>query len=101
MAKAKAQADTASIVEEEKTIETVEQTAEPVETKELKPETDKADKKAEKPIKGNVIIKCDGYAGKSIVLPTRTVQLDEKGCCEVTGEEAERLLTIPGYELSK
>ena len=54
----------------------------------------------EKPIKDDdkVIIKCAAYAGKSIVLPTRTISLDEKGCCEVTGIEAKRLLTIPGYE---
>jgi hypothetical protein len=54
----------------------------------------------EKPIEDDdkVIIKCTAYAGKSIVLPTRTISLDEKGCCEVTGIEAKRLLTIPGYE---
>ena len=54
----------------------------------------------EKPINDDekIIIKCADYAGKSIVLPTRTIQLDEKGCCEVTGIEAKRLLTIPGYE---
>ena len=58
------------------------------------------EKPAEKPIKDDdkVIIKCAAYAGKSIVLPTRTISLDEKGCCEVTGIEAKRLLTIPGYE---
>lgn len=103
MANAKAKPDTASIVEEEKT--TVE-TDKPVETK---PEI-KAEKveKAEKPAKektisddAKVIIKCETYAGKSLVLPTRTITLDEKGCCEVTGIEAKRLLTLPGYELSK
>ena len=51
--------------------------------------------------KSKVIIKCVGYEGKEIVLPTRTIKLDEKGCCEVTGEEAKRLLSIPGYELAK
>lgn len=105
MAKAKAQADAASIVEEEKT--TVE-TETPVETK---PETEeKAEKGSknektakEKPIADDakVVIKCDAYAGKELVLPTRTITLDEKGCCEVTGIEAKRLLSLPGYELSK
>lgn len=102
MAKAKAQADTASIVEEKNS--TVE-TETPVETK---PETEnKAEKNGktakEKPIADDakVIIKCEAYAGKELVLPTRTITLDEKGCCEVTGIEAKRLLTLPGYELSK
>ena len=102
MAKAKAQADAASIVEEEKT--TVE-TETPVEKK---PETEnKAEKNGktskEKPIADDakVVIKCDAYAGKELVLPTRTITLDEKGCCEVTGIEAKRLLSLPGYELSK
>lgn len=73
----------------------------PVETPETKPVEKSKDKKAEeKPIKDDdkVVIVCAAYAGKSIVLPTRTIQLDEKGCCEVTGIEAKRLLTIPGYE---
>ena len=52
-------------------------------------------------INAKVIIKCADYAGKELVLPTRTITLDDKGCCEVTGIEAKRLLTIPGYELSK
>lgn len=47
-----------------------------------------------------VVIRCAAYAGKSIILPTRTIELDEKGNCEVTGLEAKRLLTIPGYELA-
>ena len=101
MAKAKVQADTASIVEEKNS--TVE-TETPVETK---PETEnKAEKNGktakEKPIDdAKVVIKCEAYAGKELVLPTRTITLDEKGCCEVTGIEAKRLLTLPGYELSK
>ena len=103
MANAKAKPDTASIVEEEKT------TVETEKSVETKPET-KAEKveKAEKPAKekaisddAKVIIKCETYAGKELVLPTRTITLDEKGCCEVTGIEAKRLLTLPGYELSK
>lgn len=95
----------APVVENEKTTE-VEQTkkaADVIETpvaenkKAEKPEDKKAE---EKPIKDDdkIVIICAAYAGKSIVLPTRTIQLDEKGCCEVTGIEAKRLLTIPGYE---
>ena len=102
----KDQTNTTSVVEQtEKTTE-VEQTENattennsvvvdetPAETPETKPVE-------EKPIEDDdkVIIKCAAYAGKSIVLPTRTISLDEKGCCEVTGIEAKRLLTIPGYE---
>lgn len=104
-----AKTDTASIVEEEKT--TVE-TDKPVDT-EVKPEEkaietpvkeEKPEEKAEKKqFKDDekVVIKCAAYAGKNIVLPTRTITLDEKGYCEVTGIEATRLLTIPGYELKK
>ena len=103
----------APVVENEKTTE-VEQTEnattennsvvadeKPVETSEPKPVEKSKDKKAEeKPIKDDdkIVIICAAYAGKSVVLPTRTIQLDEKGCCEVTGIEAKRLLTIPGYE---
>ena len=107
----KSETDTTSVVEQtEKTTE-VEQTEnattennsvvadeKPVETPETKPADEKpAD---EKPINDDdkIVICCAAYAGKSVVLPTRTIQLDEKGCCEVTGAEAKRLLTIPGYE---
>ena len=106
----KDQANTTSVVEQtEKTTE-VEQTEnvttennsvvadeKPAETKPVETNDNKA---KEKPIKDDdkIIIKCAAYAGKSIVLPTRTISLDEKGCCEVTGIEAKRLLTIPGYE---
>ena len=116
----KDQTDTTSVVEQtEKTTE-VEQTEnattennsvvveeKPAETSETKPANEKPVEKPEEtkpaeenPIKDDdkVIIKCAAYAGKSIVLPTRTISLDEKGCCEVTGIEAKRLLTIPGYE---
>lgn len=98
--------NTTSVVESEKTteVEQTEKAADVVETPAVE-ETKKAekpeDKKAEeKPIKDDdkIVIICAAYAGKSIVLPTRTIQLDEKGCCEVTGIEAKRLLTIPGYE---
>ena len=97
--------NTTSVVENEKTteVEQTEKAADVVETpavenkKAEKPEDKKAE---EKPIKDDdkIVIICAAYAGKSIVLPTRTIQLDEKGCCEVTGIEAKRLLTIPGYE---
>ena len=102
--------NTTSVVENEKTTE-VEQTEnattennsvvadeKPEETPETKPVEEKPVE--EKPIDDDekIVIKCAAYAGKSIVLPTRTIQLDEKGCCEVTGIEAKRLLTIPGYE---
>jgi hypothetical protein len=111
----KDQTNTTSVVEQtEKTTE-VEQTEnattennsvvadeKPVETPETKPVDEKPEETTveEKPIDDDekIVIKCAAYAGKSIVLPTRTIQLDEKGCCEVTGIEAKRLLTIPGYE---
>jgi hypothetical protein len=109
----KDQTNTTSVVEQtEKTTE-VEQTEnattenksvvadeKPVETPDTKPVETNDNKAKEKPIKDDdkIIIKCAAYAGKSIVLPTRTISLDEKGCCEVTGIEAKRLLTIPGYE---
>ena len=97
--------NTTSVVENEKTTE-VEQTENATtennsvvvdETPEEKPEEKPVE---EKPIDDDekIVIKYAAYAGKSIVLPTRTIQLDEKGCCEVTGIEAKRLLTIPGYE---
>ena len=74
----------------------------PVETPETKPVEETPEEKPveERPIDDDekIVIKCVAYAGKSVVLPTRTIQLDEKGCCEVTGIEAKRLLTIPGYE---
>lgn len=96
----------APVVENEKTteVEQTEKAADVIETpavEETKKEDKPKDKKAEdKPIKDDdkVVIVCAAYAGKSVVLPTRTIQLDEKGCCEVTGIEAKRLLTIPGYE---
>lgn len=108
----------APVVENEKTTE-VEQTEnattennsvvadeKPVETPEPKPvEETPAEKPEENPVEEKpidddekIVICCAAYAGKSVVLPTRTIQLDEKGCCEVTGIEAKRLLTIPGYE---
>lgn len=93
------------VVEDEKTTE-VEKTETTVEVETTKaveknqPEEKPAEKAKDKPIKDDdkIIIVCAAYAGKSIVLPTRTIQLDEKGCCEVTGIEAKRLLSIPGYE---
>lgn len=98
----KDQTNTTSVVEQtEKTTE-VEQTENATtENNSVVVEEKPAEKpEEEKPIEDDdkVIIKCAAYAGKSIMLPTRTISLDEKGCCEVTGIEAKRLLTIPGYE---
>lgn len=91
----KSETDTASIVEEKTTIETETPAAK-------EPEVEKVVEKkpVEKPIADDakIVIKCVSCAGKSITLPTRTITLDENGCCEVTGIEAKRLLTIPGYE---
>jgi hypothetical protein len=107
----KDQTNTTSVVEQNEKTTEVEQNETPAaaentpavdekpeETPETKPEETKPAE--EKPIKDDdkVIIKCAAYAGKSIVLLTRTISLDEKGCCEVTGIEAKRLLIIPGYE---
>lgn len=111
----KVDTDTASIVDEKNsTVETTETQvadkidvkpdSDDVQDKPVKGKTDKpATEKKPKEIDDNakVIIKCVAYAGKSIILPTRTIELDEKGNCEVTGAEAKRLLTIPGYELAK
>lgn len=113
----KDQANTTSVVEQNEKTTEVEQNETPAaaentpavdekpeETPETKPEENEKPAE-EKPVNikddAKVIIKCEGYAGMNIVLPTRTITLDEKGCCEVTGVEAKRLLTIPGYELSK
>ena len=110
--------DTASIVENEKnTIETetqateetsekdqtTEEIEETSETSDESDDTDSASKSKAKRFKNDekVIIKCLACAGKTISLPKREIKLDDKGKCEVTGEEANRLLTIPGYELAK
>ena len=117
----KSETNTTSVVDEkvqeqEKTTEV--ETNTPVETETTKVEESKPvdekvqeqEKTVSKPTEtkakkfgdnDKVIIKCAAYAGKSIVLPTRTIELDENGKCEVTGVEANRLLTIPGYELAK
>ena len=102
------QTNTTSVVEQNEKTTEVEQTEnattennsvvdneKPAETKpvEEKPAEDKPINDDDK-----IVIKCKAYAGMSIVLPTRTISLDENGCCEVTGIEAKRLLTIPGYE---
>jgi hypothetical protein len=97
----KVETDTASIVDEKNAAVETETpaTIQPEETKaETKPKNEKPAE--DKPFKDDdkITIKCAAYAGKSIILPTRTISLDEKGCCEVTGIEAKRLLTIPGYE---
>lgn len=112
MARAKKdQTNTTSVVEQTKKTTEVKQNenattennsvvdnAKPAETQETKPVEGKPAE--DKPINDDdkIVIKCKAYAGMSIVLPTRTISLDENGCCEVTGIEAKRLLTIPGYE---
>ena len=110
----KSETNTTSVVDEEKTTE-VEQTETPVvEEVEAKPEIKEAqdeEKDLEKPAtekkikkfgeNEKVVIKCIALAGKELSLPTRMVEFDDKGKCEVTGAEANRLLTIPGYELAK
>ena len=87
-----------TIVTEDTSIEPEKEVEEkPVETKTEKPVTENKPKTLGK----TVVIKCEGLAGRKLSLPTRTVDFDEDGKCEVTGEEAERLLKIPGYELVK
>ena len=105
MAKTKS-TDTASIVEEKNS--TVEVETPVAEEKKEVPET-KPEEKPEKPVTEKKpktlgdknIIKCESLAGKKLVLPERTVEFDAAGKCEVNKEEAEMLLTIPGYELAK
>ena len=94
----KSETNAASIVEEKNstldadTVDTVEDTK--------KNENIEQSSVNKKPINDDdkIIIKCAAYAGKSINISTRIIELDEKGCCEVTGVEAKYLLTIPGYE---
>ncbi|MCR5436141.1 MAG: hypothetical protein K6E97_03645 [Treponema sp.] len=88
-----------TLVTEEKTTEPEKEVVEekPVETKPEKSVTENKPKTLGK----SVVIKCEGLAGRKLSLPTRTVDFDADGKCEVTGEEAERLLSIPGYELVK
>lgn len=113
----KVETDTASIVEEknstvevetpvtEETLTTEKNSAvKEIEEKEDKSESEKT--VTEKKIKKfgddeKVVIKCVSLACKKLSLPTRSVEFDDKGKCEVTGAEANRLLSIPGYELSK
>jgi len=48
---------------------------------------------------GNKVrIKCESLKGKSVVVGKDTVQVDENGILEVGEDQANRLLTIPGYE---
>ena len=86
--------ETTEVVEESKPDETVQESE-----KNDKPETNKKPKVFGENEK--VVIKHEGLAGKKLSLPTRIVEFDENGKCEVTGIEANRLLTIPGYELAK
>jgi hypothetical protein len=44
-------------------------------------------------------VKCESLKGKKVIVGKgEVVQIDENGFFEVEAEEAERLLTIPGYE---
>ena len=116
---AKTKTNTASTVEEKnstvevetpvtettETVETTEKTVEEkVQEKPVKAETEKTvtDKEIKKfGDNEKVVVKCVSLAGKKLSLPTRLVDFDENGKCEVNGAEANRLLTIPGYELAK
>ena len=117
----KVETNTASIVDEKNTTVEVEKsdvgnTSKEIEEVDAKPAVDELEEDQKKPIdeeptdktdkksfKDNdeVVLKCVKYANMSIILPTRTVELDEKGTFKATGIEANRLLTIPGYELAK
>ena len=110
MAKTKS-TNTASIVEEKNS--TVETTETPVVEEKKEPEkVVKADETAKKETAADkntkkigdndkVVIKYAAYAGKSIIIPSGKITLDENGKCEVTGADAKFLLGIPGYELAK
>jgi hypothetical protein len=51
--------------------------------------------------KGKKRIKCAMLKGKKItIVKGEVVQIDENGFFEVEEQEATRLLTIPGYEVS-
>lgn len=111
----KVETNTASIVDEKNTTveteKTVTETSNELFEDKKEVEQKQAETKTEKPESDNkvkkfgdndkVIVKCDSLAGKKMSMPTRTVEFDENGKCEVTGTEANRLLTIPGYELAK
>ncbi len=84
--------ETTEVVEDTKPVEETVQDSEKTET-ENKPKKFGDNEK--------VVIKHIALAGKKLSLPTRMVEFDDKGKCEVTGAEANRLLTIPGYELAK
>jgi hypothetical protein len=48
---------------------------------------------------GKKRVKCEALKGKQVIIGKgEAVQIDENGFFEVEAEEAERLLTIPGYE---
>jgi hypothetical protein len=48
---------------------------------------------------GKKRVKCEALKGKKIIIGKgEAVQIDENGFFEVEAEEAERLLTIPGYK---
>jgi len=43
-------------------------------------------------------VKCETIKGQSIIIGADTIQVDENGVIEVDAVQAERLLTIPGWE---
>lgn len=51
----------------------------------------------------NVKIKCISFAGKKVVCrdPLNPIVFDENGIATVKGCDANKLLSIPGYELAK
>ena len=98
----KVDTDTASIVEEKNSAVETNTPVTEVQEEKKEPEKKVTNKKPKEFSENDkVIIKYEGLAGKKLSLPTRIVEFDENGKCEVTGAEANRLLSIPGYELAK
>jgi hypothetical protein len=46
---------------------------------------------------GKKRMKCESLKGKKVIVGSKVVQIDENGFFEAGAEEAEFLLTIPGY----
>lgn len=84
--------------------------AEPKETVVEEPKVEKAaeEKPVETKVKqfkddANVKICCVSLAGKTVIGTdlNKVISFDDKGIAEVSGKEANRFLTIPGYTLAK
>lgn len=58
-------------------------------------------KETKKTISDTEMVKIKYIANKTIITLTGKITFDEKGIAEVSGKEAKRLLTIPGYALAK